>query len=162
MVKVVSSQLRAKFPGARPNWSGILPSVLFVTVHIFFIVCFQFCVYVNLYACWHKSVSLLSHWSLTVTHPFYITRSSKPYMAWVRRFSARSLRLLQLCPRHSTARDSLFKQAQRKDRDTVDQLHILEKERPDELLGHIEHFCTTFLRCCLFSWHGTGHGWFTL
>ena len=41
-----------------------------------------------------------------------------------------SLRLLQLCPKHSLARDGLMKQAQRKDKETAETLQLLERENP--------------------------------
>ena len=54
-------------------------------------------------------------------------------------------RLLQLCSRHATARDGLFRQASRKDKDLADQLVIMERDRPEELLEHIEHFAQSYL-----------------
>ena len=40
-----------------------------------------------------------------------------------------SLRLLQLCPKHSLARDGLMKQAQRKGKETAETIQLLERER---------------------------------
>lgn len=56
-----------------------------------------------------------------------------------------SLRLLQLCPKHSLARDGLMKQAQRKGKETAETIQLLERENPIEMLGHIENFTQTCL-----------------
>ena len=59
--------------------------------------------------------------------------------------SSRWLRLIQLCPRHSSARDGLMKQAAKKGHDFTETLTTLEKNNPDELLEHVKNFSDTYL-----------------
>ena len=51
-----------------------------------------------------------------------------------------AVRLLQICPMHTKAKDQMIKQAQRKDKELVENLNIMERERPQELLEHIGNF----------------------
>ena len=50
-------------------------------------------------------------------------------------------RILQLCPLHLKGKEGMYKQAGRKDKHLVENLKAMEKERPQELLGHIANFC---------------------
>ncbi len=52
-------------------------------------------------------------------------------------------RSLQLCGKHTAAKQGLFGQAGKKGKDMLEALTQMEKSNRDELLDHIKNFCET-------------------